>query len=92
MTIYQKAIKVRKTCEVQKDCRECPYHGNCKTTNFFLFTPVDEVEELEETSIEVSLVEDVENLTDDLFQDEVLAYCDEAIERESNKNVLQESS
>ena len=41
MTIYQKAIKVRKTCEVQKDCRECPYHGNCKTTNFFLFFPVE---------------------------------------------------
>ena len=41
MTIYQKAIKVRKTCEVQKDCRECPYHGNCKTTNFFLFSPVE---------------------------------------------------
>ena len=47
---------------------------------------VEEVEEVEEeTSIEVSLVEEVENLTDDLFQDEDLAYCEEAIERESNK-------
>ena len=35
MTIYQKAIKVRKTCEVQKDCRECPYYGKCKTSNIF---------------------------------------------------------
>ena len=42
MTNYQKAIKVRKTCEVQKDCKECPYYGNCKTSNLFFFTPVDE--------------------------------------------------
>ena len=42
MTIYQKAIKVRKTCEVQKDCRECPYHEKCKTSTLFIFTPVDE--------------------------------------------------
>ena len=42
MTIYQKAIKVRKTCEAQKDCRVCPYYGNCKTSNLFFFTPVDE--------------------------------------------------
>ena len=46
---------------------------------------VEEVEEVEEeTSIEVSLVEEVENLTDDLFQEEDLAYCEEAIERETN--------
>ena len=46
---------------------------------------VEEVEEVEEeTSLEVSLVEEVENLTDDLFQDEDLAYCEEAIERETN--------
>ena len=42
MTIYQKAIKVRKTCEVQKDCRVCPYHEKCKTSTLFIFTPVDE--------------------------------------------------
>ena len=42
MTNYQKAIKVRKTCDVQKDCRECPYYGKCKTTNFFFFSPVEE--------------------------------------------------
>ena len=42
MNIYQKAIKVRKTCEVQKDCRKCPYHEKCKTSTSFIFTPVDE--------------------------------------------------
>ena len=42
MTIYQKAIKVRKTCEDQKDCRECPYYGNCKTSDFLFFSPVEE--------------------------------------------------
>ena len=42
MTIYQKAIKVRKTCEVQKDCRVCPYYGKCKTCTLFICTPVDE--------------------------------------------------
>ena len=41
MTIYQKAIKVIKTCEFQKDCRVCPYYEKCKTTNFFLFSPVE---------------------------------------------------
>ena len=42
MTNYQKAIKVRKTCEDQKDCRECPYYGNCKTTKIFFFSPAEE--------------------------------------------------
>ena len=48
---------------------------------------IEEVEEVaveEETLVEESLVEEVENLTDDLFQDEDLAYCEEAIEREAN--------
>ena len=47
----------------------------------------EEVEEVvvdEESSVEESLVEEVENLTDDLFQDEDLAYCEECIERELN--------
>lgn len=59
----------------------------------------EEVEEVvvdEETSVEESLVEEVENLTDDLFQDEDLAYCEECIERESNvscetNNIKEES-
>ena len=51
---------------------------------------VEEVAVEEETSVEESLVEEVENLTDDLFQDEDLAYCEEAIERETN-NIKGES-
>ena len=51
---------------------------------------IEEVEEVEEeTSIENSLVEEVENLTDDLFQEEDLAYCEEAIKRESNIDSLE---
>lgn len=54
-------------------------------------------EEVEEVVVdEESSVEEVENLTDDLFQDEDLAYCEEAIERESNvsretNNIKEES-
>ena len=36
MTIYQKAIKVRKTCENQKQCireNECIYYKNCVLSN-----------------------------------------------------------
>ena len=51
---------------------------------------VEEVAVEEETSVEESLIEEVENLTDDLFQDEDLAYCEEAIERETN-NIKGES-
>ena len=54
---------------------------------------VEEVEEVEEeTSIEVSLVEEVENLTDDLFQEEDLLYCEEAIKRETNSVSLETST
>ena len=52
--------------------------------------------EVIEEEVEESLVEEVENLTDDLFQDEDLAYCEEAIERETNisyetNNIKEES-
>ena len=46
---------------------------------------VEELEEVEEMNYEESLVEEVENLNDDLFQEEDLAYCEEAIERETHK-------
>lgn len=46
---------------------------------------IEEVEEVEEMNYEKSLVEEVENLNDDLFQEEDLAYCEEAIERETHK-------
>ena len=50
------------------------------------FEVIEEVEELEEVeeSIEESLVEEVENLNDDLFQESDIAYAEEAIERETN--------
>ena len=42
------------------------------------FSEVEGVEEVEE-------VEEVENLNDDLFQEDIIAYCEEAIEREIKK-------
>ena len=51
---------------------------------------IEEVEEVEE-EVEKSLVEEVENLTDDLFQEEDLLYCEEAIERESNIELKNEN-
>ena len=43
MTIYQKAIKVRKVCETQSKCENCKYYENCKKNfQFYLrFTPLD---------------------------------------------------
>lgn len=46
----------------------------------------EEIEEVvEEVAVEESLVEEVENLTDDLFQESDIAYAEEAIERETHK-------
>ena len=42
MTIYQKAIKVRKTCEAQKGCRNCPYIKHCIKSNVLIFEPTIE--------------------------------------------------
>ena len=42
MTIYQKAIKVRKQCENTKACKECKYYDNCKKSNIILFSPMDD--------------------------------------------------
>lgn len=41
------------------------------------------VEEVEEVALEESLVEEVENLTEDLFDESDIAYAEEAIKRES---------
>lgn len=46
---------------------------------------IEEVEEVEEMNYEESLIEEVENLNDDLFQEEDIAYIEEAIERETYK-------
>ena len=53
MTNYQKAIKVRKTCEVQKDCRVCPYYKECTTSLYLLFSPVEENIEVVAKAIKV---------------------------------------
>ena len=42
MTIYQKAIKVRKVCEVQAECKECLYYDKCNKSNILLIHPVFE--------------------------------------------------
>ena len=42
MTNYQKAIKVRKVCEIYKECtREdsCPYNDKCYKSNILIFSP-----------------------------------------------------
>lgn len=48
----------------------------------FLIDSITELEEVEE-NIEESLVEEVENLNGDLFQESDIAYAEEAIERET---------
>ena len=39
MTIYQKAIKVRKVCETQKVCGNCPYKKHCLESNIVFLEP-----------------------------------------------------
>ena len=41
MTIYQKAIKVRKVCESKSKCEDCKYFVNCKKWFYLRFTPLD---------------------------------------------------
>lgn len=49
----------------------------------------DEIEEVvEEVAVDESLVEEVENLNDDLFQESDIAYAEEAIERETHKKEI----
>ena len=42
MTIYQKAIKVRKYCENKTPCDGCIYRDKCSKSKKLLFAPVDE--------------------------------------------------
>ena len=42
MTIYQKAIKVRKYCENKILCDGCIYRNKCSKSKKLIFTPVDE--------------------------------------------------
>ena len=41
MTIYQKAIKVRKVCDTQIVFENCKYYNNCKKWFHLRFTPLD---------------------------------------------------
>ena len=41
MTIYQKAIKVRKACETQSVCERCKYYDYCKNHFYIRFTTLD---------------------------------------------------
>ena len=42
MTIYQKAIKVRKECEVQSVCDNCLYKKHCLVSDILFFEPSKE--------------------------------------------------
>ena len=42
MTIYQKAIKLRKICENNESCYVCDYCINCFSSNIIKDTPLDE--------------------------------------------------
>ena len=42
MTIYQKAIKVRKVCETRGTCKNCPYREHCLKSNIIFPDPISE--------------------------------------------------
>lgn len=50
------------------------------------FEEIEEVVEENKEAQEAEIEEEVENLNNDLFQEEDIAYCEEAIERETNEN------
>ena len=39
MSIYQKAIKVRKECETRDICKNCPYKEQCLNSNIVFLEP-----------------------------------------------------
>ena len=44
MTIYQKAIKVKKVCENREFCRsenQCPYFRHCSESEILIDLPID---------------------------------------------------
>ena len=42
MTIYQKAIKLRKICKNNESCYVCDYCLNCYSSNIIKYTPTHE--------------------------------------------------
>ena len=42
MTIYQKAIKVRKVCESRTTCKDCEYLNHCIKCELKFLSPIEE--------------------------------------------------
>ena len=42
MTIYQKAIKLRKVCDNRTTCDGCIYRDNCRNSKKLIYAPTDE--------------------------------------------------
>ena len=40
MTIYQKAIKVKKICESKELCKGCPYFDKCNNSEIVIDEPM----------------------------------------------------
>ena len=72
-------MEAKKIAFVERNNRCFKAEKFTKSFNFL----ISSIEELEAESVEEA--EEVENLTDDLFQESDIAYAEEAIERESNK-------
>ena len=47
MTNYQKVIKVRKVCETQSTCKNCPYKEHCLKSHILFFEPsMEDIEDV----------------------------------------------
>ena len=42
LNIFQKAVKIRKICEINDGCTKCPYADNCIDSDIVFFAPVHE--------------------------------------------------
>ena len=42
MSIYQKAIKLRKICENNESCYVCDYRLSCYSSNIIIYSPANE--------------------------------------------------
>ena len=75
-------MEAKKIAFVERNNRCFKAEKFTKSFNF-LINSIEELEAEVEVNIEESLVEEVENLNDDLFQESDIAYAEEAIERET---------
>ena len=76
-------MEAKKIAFVERNNRCFKAERYTKSFNF-LINSIEELEAelVEEVAVDESLVEEVENLNDDLFQEEDIEYAEEAIERE----------